>query len=126
MTNEADVKRKVVKDFKDRGHYARRIEDSFSVGFPDLVLVPKQYPVFFCEAKIIRGPTFAPTPRQYVEMTRLAISRYSVPCLLGWRDGVHYLQRHCEVARVSDCVMQEDDEDIVSLFKRFYHERIEI
>jgi hypothetical protein len=125
MTSEADVKRKIVKDFKDRGHYARRIEDSFSVGFPDLVLVPKDYPVFFTEAKIIRGLKFGPTPRQYVEMMRLAISKHSVPTLLGWEDGVYYLARHCEEVRKVDCVIQQADENIVDLFKRYFHERVE-
>lgn len=123
--NEADVKRKIVKDFKDRGHYARRIEDAFSVGFPDLVLIPKGYPVFFTEAKIIRGLKFGPTPRQYVEMTRLAISKYSVPTLLGWKDGVHYIARHCEEIQVQYCLAQEPGESIVDLFKRFYQERVE-
>lgn len=126
MTSEADVKRLVVKEFKVRGHYARRIEDAFSVGFPDLVLIPKDYPVFFTEAKIIRANLFGPTPRQYVELQRLAVSKHSVPTLLGWKEGVYYVARYCEQIHYNQCVKQEEDESIPDLFKRFYHERIEI
>lgn len=125
MTSEADVKRIVVKAFKDRGYYARRIEDAYSVGFPDLVLIPGNYPVFFTEAKIIRDNKFGPTPRQYVEMSRLAISKHSVPTLLGWKDGVFYLTIHCEQADWRDCVAQREGESIPDLFKRYYHERAE-
>lgn len=125
MISEADVKRGIVKAFKDRGHYARRIEDSFSVGFPDLVLIPKNYPVFFTEVKLIRGNKFGPTPRQYVEMSRLAISKYAVPTLLGWKDGVHYLTLHCEQADWRDCVEQQEGEALPELFKRYFHERAE-
>lgn len=126
MTSEADVKRKIVADFKAHGDYARRIEDSFSVGFPDLVLIPKSYPVFFTEAKIIRGLKFGPSPRQYVEMTRLAISKHSVPTLIGWMDGILFITRHCPETKVLDCIRQEPDENVVDLFKRFYRERVEI
>lgn len=126
MTSEADIKRTVVKDFKVRGHYARRIEDAFSVGFPDLVLIPKGYPVFFTEAKIIRDNLFGPTARQYVELERLAVSKHSVPTLLGWKGGFFFIARYCEQTHWKDCIMQGPDENIVDLFKRYYHERIEI
>lgn len=126
LVNEADVKRAIVKDFKVHGGYARRIEDAFSVGFPDLVLIPKGYPVFFTEVKIIRGSKFGPTPRQYVEMTRLAISKYSVPTLLGWDNGVHYISKHYKEVHVFMCMAQQPGENIVDLFKRYYHEKVEI
>lgn len=126
VMSEADVKRAIVKAFKDRGHYARRIEDSFSVGFPDLILIPQGYPVFFTEVKIVKGLKFGPSPRQYVEMDRLAISKHSVPTLLGWDDGVLLISKHREEVRVIDCVAQQPDENVVDLFKRFYHERVEI
>lgn len=126
MTSEADAKRIVVKAFKDRGHYARRIEDAFSVGFPDLVLILKGYPVFFTEVKIIYDNMFGPTPRQYVELDRLAISKHSVPTLLGWKNGIFYVSRYCEQIDYRQCIAQEDGESIPDLFKRYFHERIEI
>lgn len=98
MKTEAEFKRWVVNEFKVKG-YARRIEDSFSVGFPDLVLqIPGDYPVFFVEAKMFDGNVFGPSPRQYVELQRLAISKHSHPMLLGWHrpsDWV-YFHPHCE------------------------------
>lgn len=124
-TLETPMKQAIVKDFKDRGHYARRIEDAYSVGFPDLVLIPKEYPVFFCEAKIIRDNLFSPTPRQYVELGRMAITRYAVPCILGYKDGVHYLHQYAEQVHYKDCVAQEEWESMPHFFQRFYHERIE-
>lgn len=126
MTSETDVKRAIVKAFKDRGHYGRRIEDAYSVGFPDLVLIPKEYPVFFTEAKIVYDNLFGPTPRQFVELGRMAISKHSVPTLLGWKNGVHYLTKYCEQIHYKDCVAQQDGESVPDLFKRFFRERIEI
>lgn len=126
IKNEADVKRAVVKEFKSRGHYARRIEDAYSVGFPDLILIPKGYPVFFTEAKIIRGSSFGPSPRQFIEMGRMAISKHSVPTLLGWEDGVHYLHYYAQKVQIVSCVQQHQGESLPDFFKRYYHERIEV
>lgn len=124
LKSEGDVKRFIVKEFKARGHYARRIEDQFSVGFPDLVLVMKgDYPVTFAEAKMIRGAKFGPTDRQYVEMTRLAISKHSVPILIGYLDGCFYLHPHAKEAQLINCTTQMADENIVQLIQRFHNER---
>lgn len=119
------MKQEIVKDFKDRGHYARRIEDAYSVGFPDLVLIPKAYPVFFCEAKIIRDNLFGPSPRQYVELGRMAITRYAIPCILGYKNGVHYLAKYCEQIDYRECLARDVNEATPEFFKRFYHSRIE-
>lgn len=125
MKNEASFKRELVKEFKRLGHYARRIEDSFSVGFPDLIIIPKGCPVFFCEAKVVEGRTFAPTPRQFVELTRLGISRYCVPCVLGFGDVTMYLHENAKVVAVDECVAKREDENVVEFFLRFYRERAE-
>ncbi len=117
------MKRNIVYDFKERGCYARRIEDSFSVGFPDLILEIPDYPVFFVEGKLFVGNVFGPTPRQYVELKRLAITKYSHPAVIGWKDGRHYLHPHAQICYVDDCVMQRVDEHIVDFFKRYYNER---
>lgn len=123
---ETPMKQEIVKDFKDRGHYARRIEDAYSVGFPDLVLIPKEYPVFFCEAKIIRDNLFGPTPRQFVELGRMAISKHSVPCILGYKSGIHYLHKYAEQINYRECLAREEDEAIPEFFKRFFHTKVEI
>lgn len=113
---EADVKRTIVGCVKARGGYARRIEDQFSVGFPDLVVqTGRDSPVYFIEVKVVRGRKFGPTPRQYVEMSRLAISRYAVPMLVGWHDdkGKFLFHRRAESVCVEDCFVQPEGVDFV-------------
>lgn len=127
MKNEADFKREVVKQFKKLGHYARRIEDKFTVGFPDLVTIPRGYPVFFVEAKIVRGHSFGPTERQYVELARLDISpKHSAPCLMGFDGHEIYLHPYAQSAKVHECLVKHDNETLVEFFQRFYHEKMEI
>lgn len=123
MKSESDVKRQIVKDFLTTGNYGRRIEDAYSVGFPDLVLGLRDMPIFFTEAKLVSGFTFGPSPRQYVELTRLAILRYSFPTLLGYKEGVHYLTPYAERADIRNCVNQQPGEHITETFRRYYNER---
>ena len=82
MGSEADEKRKIVEAMRKAGGYARRIEDSFSVGFPDLIVGHPDLPhLFVIEAKIVRGKFYEPTPRQYIELTRL--KPWTFPIVLG-------------------------------------------
>lgn len=128
MSEESELKTQLVKQFRDLGHYGRRVEDRFSVGFPDLVLVPRGYPVFFCEAKIVRTKThYDPRDRQFVELERLSLSpKHAVPCLLGFDGNETYLHKWAKRAILVECVKKRDDETIVDFFKRFYHERMEV
>jgi hypothetical protein len=80
---EAEIKRRMVKSAQKEGHYARRIEDAFSVGFPDTILIPVGGPAFFVEVKRVAGLRFAPSPRQLVELDRLAATNAVVPLVLG-------------------------------------------
>lgn len=122
--NEADVKRALVENIKERGGYARRIEDAFGVGFPDLVVqTSANYPVFFIEAKLIlTGHTFGPSPRQYIELKRLAISRYSHPMLAGFSvlNKRWYLHPHAESAHVTRCFAQMPDVDFFDTLQSYY------
>lgn len=121
MMLESDAKRKIVENVKQRGGYARRIEDQFSVGFPDLIIqTSEKMPVFFVEAKIITGNTFGPTPRQYVEMGRLRVSKYAVPVLAGWKNGVWYFIDRCEKAHVTDCYLSPDGMDFFDSLEEWY------
>lgn len=128
MSEESDRKTKLAKQFQKLGHYGRRIEDKYGVGFPDLILGVKGYPIFICEAKVIRNKThFAPTERQYVELVRLSLSpKHIVPCLLGFDDGEMYLHTVAKSAILSECTKLRDDETVVDFFKRFYHEKAEV
>lgn len=120
---EADLKRWIVDQFKDAGGYGRRIEEMYNVGFPDLILELPGFPVFFTEAKLIKGVTFGPSPRQFVELGRLAITKHSFPTILGWRNGACYLHKYAELCLPSDCVMQRDGEMVTDLFRRYYKEQ---
>lgn len=121
---ETRRKRELVKLFRKQGGYARRIEDAYSVGFPDMVLIPPNGLVFFCEAKIIRGRKFAPSPRQYVELLRLSLSpQHSVPCVLGFDGDLTYLHPYAKICPVADCTVQRDGETLPDFFNRFYTER---
>lgn len=128
MRNETDYKTDLVKKFKKLGHYGRRIEDKYGVGFPDLILGIRDYPVFIAEAKVLRNKThFEPTERQGVELDRLSLSpKHIVPCLLAFDGGELYLHPPVKRAMIADCVKKRDDETVVDFFKRFYHERMEI
>lgn len=122
--NEAGFKRKVVNEFKEFSGYARRIEDAYSVGFPDLILIPPKGRVFFCEAKIVRGKSFAPTPRQYVELLRLSVSmEHGIPCVLGFDGYLTYLHPCAKICPVADCTVKQPGETLPGFFNRFYNER---
>lgn len=123
--SESDEKRKIVENIKQRGGYARRIEDQFSVGFPDIVAQTSEpMPVFFIEAKIIDGHTFGPSPRQYVEMRRLAVSRYAVPLLAGYSPLARkwYLHRRAEKVHVTECYAQLNGVDFFDTLEAWYEQ----
>lgn len=103
-SNESEVKRLMVKSVKDAGGYARRIEDQYGVGIFDLILIPGGLPAFFAEAKIIRGNSFGPTERQFIELMRIRhASRYVIPIMIGYKEGVYYFHKPAEVIQCQDC-----------------------
>lgn len=121
---ESRLKSKLVANIKAAGHYAHRIEDRFSVGFPDLIIIPRGYPVYFCEAKIVRNKTdYAPTPRQWVELDRLNITPHAVQCVLGFDGSLTYLHPYAKICPLDQCTVKRNDEALIDFFKRFYHER---
>lgn len=121
--NESEAKRRIVENIKARGGYARRIEDQFSVGFPDLIVqTSSELPVFFIEAKLVNYNTFSPSPRQYVEMKRLAVSRYAIPMLAGWANSHNkwFLHRRVERAHIQESFMQPDGLDFFDTLEAWY------
>jgi len=107
MKSEADVKRAMVKAMVAGGGYARRIEDQYGVGIFDVILIPYNLPVFMAEAKLIRGNTFGPTERQYVELVRIenvgAIDKHVIPVMIGWRDDSYYFHKPAKTIDYRDC-----------------------
>jgi hypothetical protein len=131
--NEAHVKAMMVKSVKAAGGYARRVEDQYLVGFPDTILIPKGYPVFFAEVKIVKGQQLAPSPRQYVELCRIADATkwdkpyFGIPVIIGYKDGVFYFHEPVESAPLRDCfsvtsgIMNFNDQLI-----QYYHGRLKL
>lgn len=82
--NESDYKTAIVKQAKAIGWYARRIEDKYGVGFPDMVVIPKSWTTCFIEAKIVTGRQFSPSPRQFIELININENRpYARAIVLG-------------------------------------------
>lgn len=118
--NEADFKRRVVAAVKAEGGYARRIEDKFSVGMPDMIIVPASSPVvFFVEAKIFIGNQFRPTERQLVELRRLHRGpAFGVVLGFDIKNKVAYASHPQEVIRTETALRMNPGETYSSFFNR--------
>jgi len=126
--NESDVKREMVKSVKESGGYARRIEDQYGVGVYDLILIPLGLPVFLTEVKMIRGPAFGPTPRQYVELENIrhaaSHSGHAIPILIGFRNGVYYFIYFSLTVDPRDCFsVTTTDVNFHDQLVKFYYSR---
>lgn len=116
--NEADVKADIVRSVRREGGYGRRIEDRFSVGMPDVILIPTDCPVVWLEAKIVRDNMFGPTERQLIELRRLRIKPHCTSYLIGWKAGVHYITLPTRQIHYNDCMQQLPGESIGDLIRR--------
>lgn len=67
---ENECKTAFCADIRGTGGYARRIEDQYGVGIPDIIAVPRGGPVFLIEAKIMRTSKWGASQRQGVELGR--------------------------------------------------------
>lgn len=91
MRTESAVKAAMVNKARAAKWYARRFEDQYAVGTPDVMLVPPGGPVYWIEVKILRGATYGPTPRQAEELRRLGETGAVVPLVGGYRVSDHYI-----------------------------------
>ena len=105
MIHESQYKTQMVKDVRAYGGYARRLEDKFGVGLPDMILVPKGYPVFIAEVKLIRGTIFRPTSRQYIELRRIndAGGEHVYGIMIGVMNGIFYFHENSGECIVREC-----------------------
>lgn len=104
--NESDLKRYLIKSIRQQGGLGQRFEDKFTVGFPDLVLIPKGGPVFFIEAKIIKGAKLVCTEIQGVHLERL--NRPDWHCyglIVGFKEDTLYIGK--KDAAINTCVYVE-------------------
>lgn len=90
---ESDYKAMLVKQARQAGAYARRLEDRYGVGVLDIVIIPPAGLVYFIEAKRIEHRSFGPTDRQYIEGLRIIKANGTArPLLVGWDEyGVLYI-----------------------------------
>ena len=129
MNNEeSKAKTKLVKEATKVGMYARRFEDQYGVGILDMVFVPKVYPnvVFFAEGKLVDNGKFKPTPRQWVEMTRISANSSAIPCLIGFDGKEVYLHTASECGTVEGSVRRDPGESVQDWFARFYKEKLSV
>jgi len=128
MGEEADVKRKIVKEMKAAGSYGRRIEDAYGVGIFDMILIPFGLPVFMTEVKVVKGETFGPTMRQQVELERIrtvgATSGHVIPLMLGYKNGIYYFHPPAHLIAIKDCFSVTTSEmPFPEQLIQYYHSR---
>lgn len=115
---ESAVKRKIVESIREDKGYARRIEDQFSVGMPDLILMPVRCPVIWAEVKMVDGYTFHPTQRQLIELGKLRRPPHSYSMVIGWKAGILYISPPKLDIRLEDCDEQQEGESISDFIRR--------
>jgi len=125
---EADVKRAMVKSIKEHGGYARRIEDQYAVGMVDTILIPKGLPVFMAEVKLVKGITFSPSPRQFVELEQIAATQsyHVIPVVIGYKieSRNYYFHAPQMFIRCVDCFsITTSDMNFHQQLVQYYHSR---
>lgn len=81
---EAAYKTEMVHAVKAAGGYGRRYEDMYTVGDPDCIFILPNSVSVFAEVKRFTGFSFAPRPRQWVELDRIQKSSTKVAaCVVG-------------------------------------------
>lgn len=93
---EADIKRRAVDTLKAAGWYARRHEDQFGVGFPDMLIRGPNIDAIWAEWKVFDGNVFGPTPRQLLELMRIQQPHpRPCTCVIGYKRGMYYIAEPC-------------------------------
>jgi hypothetical protein len=87
MKTEGEWKTAIASGLRNSGEwYARRIEDQFGVGFPDMFLMKFGHAPLIVEAKKVLGRYFEPTPRQWIDLTQLHKPPHCYAILMGIDD----------------------------------------
>lgn len=128
---EAEYKKKIVDAFLGEGGYATRVEDQYRVGLLDLILILPSTGTVLAEAKRFEGTFFEPSPRQWIEMTRID-SGGGTALLIGVKKEIHYLAAtvytdgHRGRVTQNEWVKQREGEDFPDLFRRWYKEQVRV
>lgn len=119
--NEADVKRRAVKILQDAGWYARRHEDQFGVGFPDMLIRGPKIDSIWAEWKVFDGNVFGPTLRQFVELQRIqAVHPRPCTCVIGYKRGVYWISRPVIQVDIGDLLSTRSDINLITLLEGFF------
>lgn len=126
---EADYKRQMVKEIKDAGGYGRRIEDQFGVGIFDIIMAMPGTELVSVEVKRFTGNQFNLSPRQAIEMHRMADAGVRVAAVgVLMPIGRIYIHGLTKSNRDTTCltrnsVVQAEGESFPELFKRYIGEK---
>lgn len=126
MTEEAELKTKLVTQCKKLGAYARRFEDRYAVGILDVLVAFPDMPVCFVEGKILRSNAISPTERQWVEGDKLCKLRggFTVPLLVGWdANKVMYVGEWARKLPLQACLMQKHGNNYAETLWSFINDK---
>lgn len=118
MNNEAAYKLALVKSIRAEGGYARRVEDKFTVGMPDIFMIPTKCMPVWAEVKVVTHQSFGPTPRQLVELKRVWVAPYCAGIIIGVKHNKLYVSYPVDKVRLEECLEQQDDETPGDLIRR--------
>lgn len=121
--SEADYKRRIVAAMQKYGGYARRVEDKYAVGTLDLILSTPRTGLVLAEAKLIKhvDGSFAASPRQCVEMTRIRQGG-GVTLLIGISSEGHFYLTEHTAAKKDGCI---GGDRFPETFEWWFKQRIE-
>jgi hypothetical protein len=102
VTDEADRKRKLVKEINFLGGRARRVEDRWAAGVLDLIFKLPGYPATWAEGKMIDGNLFGPTRAQYDEGKKWLAAGMPV-LLIGWKQTFMFVSPWVQRADIRTC-----------------------
>lgn len=82
--DESQLKRALVKSIRAQGGKGHRVEDKYSVGRPDLFLLPAASPPFYIEVKLIHGAKLECTVGQELFLEDYHQPPYLLTGVLGY------------------------------------------
>ena len=115
---ESEFKDYIIRDIRKEGGYARRIEDRFSVGQPDMFLIPKLCPAMWIEAKIIKGNLLIPRPRQFIELQRLYRPPHCITFMIGCKADRMYIAPPDMKVQLLSCLESTPGERVGDFIRR--------
>ena len=128
---ESDLKRYLIKSIRAQGGVGHRFEDKFAVGFPDCLFIPEEGPVFFVEAKVLKGAKLVCTDIQAVQLSRLHRPLcHSFGCIIGYHAGKEALYIGQQYWPLTECryvprprVLDSAEWLISELLGKFFHDK---